>query len=802
MFGWTRVVTLVAVAAAVAIVTGGAGATSTSTPAGGARATSTSTLAPPMVSHRATAGKVGTAASRRGTLLRTANLSTQAGAARYLRAIGVDPRGLVIQRGARNYAGSNCPGAGWACASTAHAVVQIARAGGKNRFACGAAHCAVVQVGLARAATNTAKCIKTTGLTQSCSINQSNESADNQAIVYEDTGSKMSGLTQTASAMATITQQATGSSNKNQACVHQAISVEGSTNLSGKKAAVTVTLEAHQSIVITQDAKGSGVNPGGNTVQDATSAGGCGGDTLSQSQTLKSRVTGTGAVTQNENASSGVPNVSLDIKQNQSSGFFGLWSGPNTAKFNQTNSLTAAASTPVGFVHQTQSSATGGILATINQDSTGVNTANANQTETQCEDAYKSSATTLPTCSLTESDSPGFSSGLLIQTQSGPIGNAGAPRGGTGGRRLAFVKKGDGTSVQTGGNPGNQFIVIQSSTQRSDVGSTQTNNMQGDCQTSGTCTVTQTTNVNGTPSSNTQSGQSVDTQTSCDGSACFTQNGSQLTANNTEVATFGYGGMRANTDGGPAGDGTGSIDVTEVSGPVTKALLYWNGPTSSTDANSNASVTFGTTPITGTNIGTASSNCWEAVGYTNSQSYMADVTTLVTGNGTYSLANFIKTDNNVVVSDINGAALVVFYNDGITANWRNVVLWNGNDSTIDFGSDPANWNETLTGVPYPGSGSASLDFIVSDGQSFPDGDVVVNGTTVATGGAIFQGNSTPAGPGASNGDLWDVKSYAIPSGVLSTGTNNTLNLTSAASSDCLSLVAVAANVPASAPVIP
>jgi hypothetical protein len=820
MFGWTRVVTLVAVAAAVAIVTGGAGATSTSTPAGGARATSTSTpaggaratststLAPATVSHRATAGKVSTAASRRGTLLRTANLSTQAGAARYLRAIGVDPRGLVIQRGARNYAGSNCPGAGWACASTAHAVVQIARAGGKNRFACGAVHCAVVQVALARAVTNTAKCIKTTGLGQSCSINQSNASADNQAIVYEDTGSKMSGLTQTASSTATITQQATGSSNKNQACVHQAISVEGSTNLSGKKAAVTVTLEAHQSIVITQDANGSGVNPGGNTVQDATPTGGCGGDTLSQSQTLNSRVTGTGAVTQNENASSGGPNVSLDIKQNQSPGFFGLWSGPNTAKFNQTNSLTAAASTPVGFVHQTQSSATGGILATINQDSTGVNTANANQTETQCEDAYKSSATTLPTCSLTESDSPGFSSGLLIQTQSGPIGNAGAPRGGTGGRRLAFVKKGDGTSVQTGGNSGNQFIVIQSSTQRSDAGSTQTNNVQGDCQTSGTCTVTQTTNVNGTSSTNTESGQSVDTQTTCSGSTC-TSSGPSTTGtlttltngfsvSNTDVGEFGYGGMRSS--------GTGSITVNGVpTGSVFHAFLYWNGPTNSTDPDSNKVVTFNGMPITGTNIGTASDNSWT---YLNGQSYRADVTSLVPGTGSYGLSNFIKTDeSNNIVADINGAALIVLYDDGNSSNDRNVVLWNGNDSNVTTGP-PYNadgWDETLTNVPYPGSGSASLDLVVSDGQNvFADDALVVNGSTIAAAGAIFSGDSTPANAGQSTtngGSLWDIKPFDITS-LLSEGSSNSLEITTGVNQDYLSLVVAIANVPASAPVIP
>jgi hypothetical protein len=161
MFGWTRIFTLVAVAAAVAIVAGGAGATSTSA------------LAPATVAHTTSSGKVSTAASRRGTLLKTANLSNRAGVVRYLRAIGVDPRGLVIQRGARNYAGPNCPGAGWACTSTAHPVVQITAAGGRNTFFCTTGSCAVVQATTAKAATrtsraltaaaaaNTAKCNKT-----------------------------------------------------------------------------------------------------------------------------------------------------------------------------------------------------------------------------------------------------------------------------------------------------------------------------------------------------------------------------------------------------------------------------------------------------------------------------------------------------------------------------------------------------------------------------------------------------------------------------------------------------------------
>ena len=85
--------------------------------------------------------------------------------------------------------------------------------------------------------------------------------------------------------------------------------------------------------------------------------------------------------------------------------------------------------------------------------------------------------------------------------------------------------------------------------------------------------------------------------------------------------------------------GTGSISVSGITAPVIGAFLYWHGPTNSTDPASNASVTFGGTPITGTNIGTASDNNWS---FTNSQAYRADVTSLVTGNAAYSLSNFVK----------------------------------------------------------------------------------------------------------------------------------------------------------------
>src|SRR5579862_2043029 len=115
------------------------------------------------------------------------NVSTRATVVAYLRSIGVNPRGAVIERGAFNYAGARCPGGRWICASTRHTVVQITGSGGHNRFVCRSAHCVVVQFsgvaggvyvrGRSLASTNgpvsgtqTATCIKTSGLGQSCSI--------------------------------------------------------------------------------------------------------------------------------------------------------------------------------------------------------------------------------------------------------------------------------------------------------------------------------------------------------------------------------------------------------------------------------------------------------------------------------------------------------------------------------------------------------------------------------------------------------------------------------------------------------
>ena len=175
----------------------------------------------------------------------------------------------------------------------------------------------------------------------------------------------------------------------------------------------------------------------------------------------------------------------------------------------------------------------------------------------------------------------------------------------------------------------------------------------------------------------------------------------------------------------------GTLTVAGVSGTVTKAYLYWHGPTRSADLAANAAVSFAATAVTGSNIGLSNDNCWS---YDNSQAYRADVTSLVSGNGAYALANFTKDSGNV---NVNGASLLVFFDDGNATNNRDVVLFDGNDSNIVNTFDADGWNVSLPGINYT-SGTAAFTLHVSDGQDFDDDALILNASTLAAAGDLFR----------------------------------------------------------------
>jgi hypothetical protein len=165
------------------------------------------------------------------------------------------------------------------------------------------------------------------------------------------------------------------------------------------------------------------------------------------------------------------------------------------------------------------------------------------------------------------------------------------------------------------------------------------------------------------------------------------------------------------------------------------------------------------------------------------------VSSLVSGNGTFSLANFVKTG-----SDVNGVSLIVFFDDADTNNNRDVVMFDGNDSNIPFTGEGDGWNITLAGINYS-SGTASAQFHVADGQEFTDAALLANATELAPVGPVFQGTTVPdanAGPQT----LWDIRDFNVTS-LLSPGLN-TLNITTGVNSDCLACVLIALDLPAGA----
>ena len=252
------------------------------------------------------------------------------------------------------------------------------------------------------------------------------------------------------------------------------------------------------------------------------------------------------------------------------------------------------------------------------------------------------------------------------------------------------------------------------------------------------------------------------------------------TISNTDYAVAGVGGMR--------NVGSAEIILGGTSGVIKRAFLYWNGPTNSSDPNANQLIMVNGGAVIGQNIGFSHDNCW---GFLNTHSYRADVTSLViaAGNGTYALTNFLKPNVN-----INGASLLVFYDDGNNTNNHDVMIFDGNDSNLASAFDSEGFNATFTPIKYS-SGLATLQLHVADGQTFQDGALIINSTSLVGDGPIFSGNSVPSANNGPQGDgsLWDIRTFDITN-FLTPG-DNSLTLTSPLAADCLGLVAAVVTVP-------
>lgn len=257
---------------------------------------------------------------------------------------------------------------------------------------------------------------------------------------------------------------------------------------------------------------------------------------------------------------------------------------------------------------------------------------------------------------------------------------------------------------------------------------------------------------------------------------------------NTDFKVFAIGQLR--------GSGNGSLVVSGITGPVRHALMYWHGPVESTDPAANASVMVDGIAVTGANIGISSANSWP--GFVASHAYRADVSAHVRakGNGTYALSMFRKPG----VAEINGVQLIVFYSDGITANNRDVALFDGNDSTEEYAGPPYDgpgWHGVLEGIKYS-TGAAYLTLGVSDGQNYGSSDGILSAGSFSTGvtfnGAALGVTGVQIGNGQSwSGALWDLARYDVTSALTNQTTGLPYALTGSVN-DSLSLVFAALDV--------
>eukprot|EP01083_Nonionella_stella_P261165 889559_1 len=255
----------------------------------------------------------------------------------------------------------------------------------------------------------------------------------------------------------------------------------------------------------------------------------------------------------------------------------------------------------------------------------------------------------------------------------------------------------------------------------------------------------------------------------------------------TDIATTGAGDGSFTQVGSTY---TATISFGGVSGTVNEAYLYWYELTINEVTTS--SITFNGQTIIGNDIGIGSTNC---LGSGVSQVFLADITSFVTGAPTsYTISDIppatISPKASFRNTHINGFSLVVFFDDGDDSNNNDVVLYDGNDSNIESPYDPAGWNIILEGIQFPASGTAGLELHISDGQSYSDGSVVING------------NSQTLTANGNQGNLFDIVNFDV-TGFMTPSAENTLTITHTVSTggDCwfsLSAIVVLVILPAGA----
>ncbi len=236
--------------------------------------------------------------------------------------------------------------------------------------------------------------------------------------------------------------------------------------------------------------------------------------------------------------------------------------------------------------------------------------------------------------------------------------------------------------------------------------------------------------------------------------------------------------------------GYGNIDIAGIpaNSKVVRAFLYWDILNSGQDPLLSMG-NFNGNPIRGALVGQGGDPCWIGGG---NFAYRADVTSLVTGNGTYSLTGFASGDtsgafpwsSDPVFPLAEGATLVVIYaNQSLPA--LDMVLVEGSDMMSSA------YSLTVNGflAAKPGKrGQATYTSFGADGQANAPGEqIYFNGNLIST--SDWDGADGP-------NQLWDTHTHDVSAYIKEGDTSATISYPGNAS-DCLVWVGAIVAVPAS-----
>jgi hypothetical protein len=227
--------------------------------------------------------------------------------------------------------------------------------------------------------------------------------------------------------------------------------------------------------------------------------------------------------------------------------------------------------------------------------------------------------------------------------------------------------------------------------------------------------------------------------------------------------------------------GYGTISITGVppGAAIQSATLLWDILANQADATF-AQGTVNGNSVTGTEWASGASPCWPV---SSNFSYEANVTSLVTGNGSYHLAGFATGQSDgadpwntgSTPPLLEGASLVVVYT--LPSLPETTIQIAEGATETDSGNTAS---ATLSGFTASAPPSATTTYIVADGQEVGNTASFDSTTLPAVG---FPGADPQAVPNYSLGNLWDTVTADVSSLVSSGDTSAALGVTGV--NDCL-----------------